>query len=268
MKKIFALLILLPFAAVALDPQTITPAGTTAKSAQAVQGVTNGVPMPVSGTVTATVPNPLPVSAPSLPLPAGAATSALQSTINTTLGTPMQATGGTVGLVAGTAAIGGVTGTTVDGTGTPGNPITDSGTALADGAQPAQCTAGKVCSHATDLDHRIFVRTDSAGRWNCNTATGSTEVTCQANPGVGKSLHITGFTVSASAAITIGISIGSNANCASNESVVWGPHYFAANTGATVTKTQPIDVTANYYVCCKPSGANGICTIEGYTDTP
>ncbi|HXA40132.1 MAG TPA: hypothetical protein VNW53_14125 [Phenylobacterium sp.] len=46
-------------------------------------------------------------------LPTGAATSALQTTgntalttINTTLGTPMQATGGTVGLVAGAAAIG------------------------------------------------------------------------------------------------------------------------------------------------------------------
>lgn len=38
----------------------------------------------------------LPISAASLPLPAGAATSALQSTINTTLGTPMQQTGGAV----------------------------------------------------------------------------------------------------------------------------------------------------------------------------
>lgn len=46
------------------------------------------------------------VTVASLPLPSGAATSALQTTINTTLGTPMQATGGTVGLVAGTAVIG------------------------------------------------------------------------------------------------------------------------------------------------------------------
>jgi len=38
------------------------------------------------------------VTAASLPLPTGAATSALQTTINTTLGTPMQATGGTVGV--------------------------------------------------------------------------------------------------------------------------------------------------------------------------
>lgn len=43
-----------------------------------------------------------PVSAASLPLPALAATSALQTTINTTLGSPMQATGGSVTANAGT----------------------------------------------------------------------------------------------------------------------------------------------------------------------
>ena len=44
------------------------------------------------------------VSAASLPLPTGAATSTLQTTINTTLGTPMQQTGGSVS-VTGTTAI-------------------------------------------------------------------------------------------------------------------------------------------------------------------
>lgn len=42
-----------------------------------------------------------PVSAVSLPLPSGAATSALQTTINTTLGTPMQQTGGSLKTVSG-----------------------------------------------------------------------------------------------------------------------------------------------------------------------
>lgn len=57
------------------------------------------------GTMAASVPvaiasnqSAVPVSAASLPLPSGAATSALQTTINTTLGTPMQQTGGTVTL--------------------------------------------------------------------------------------------------------------------------------------------------------------------------
>jgi hypothetical protein len=43
-----------------------------------------------------------PISAASLPLPSGAATSALQTTINTTLGSPMQTTGGSVTANAGT----------------------------------------------------------------------------------------------------------------------------------------------------------------------
>ena len=45
-----------------------------------------------------------PISAASLPLPSGAATSALQSTINTTLGSPMQNSGGTVAVTQSTAA--------------------------------------------------------------------------------------------------------------------------------------------------------------------
>ena len=59
--------------------------------------------------------NSIAITASGLPLPTGAATSANQSTeitalgtINTTLGSPMQDTGGTVGLVAGSAIIGSV----------------------------------------------------------------------------------------------------------------------------------------------------------------
>jgi hypothetical protein len=60
-----------------------------------------------------------PISAASLPLPAGAATAAGVAAINTTLGTPMQATGGTVGLAAGTNAIGSIIGRTTMATATP-----------------------------------------------------------------------------------------------------------------------------------------------------
>jgi len=54
-------------------------------------------PVPVSGTVTANAGSgTFAISAASLPLPSGASTSALQSTINTTLGSPFQA-GGSIG---------------------------------------------------------------------------------------------------------------------------------------------------------------------------
>lgn len=69
----------------------------------AVTGTFFQTTQPVSGTFWQAT---QPVSAASLPLPTGAATSALQSTQITTLGTPMQATGGTVGLVAGAAIVG------------------------------------------------------------------------------------------------------------------------------------------------------------------
>lgn len=78
-------------------------AGSPSTNVVSIQGVGSGTAVPVS--------------AASLPLPSGAATSALQTsvgdtahtdadTINTTLGSPMQQTGGTVGLVAGSAIVG------------------------------------------------------------------------------------------------------------------------------------------------------------------
>lgn len=112
---------------------SVTSAGTNGTLAQAVQGITGGIPFAVSasalplptGAATSSlqttgnasltsmdgkIPSlvsgrmPIdgsgvtqPVSAASLPLPSGAATSALQSTINATLGTPMQNSGGSVG---------------------------------------------------------------------------------------------------------------------------------------------------------------------------
>ncbi len=60
-----------------------------------------------------------PISAASLPLPAGAATAAGVAAVNTTLGTPMQATGGIVGIAAGTNAIGSIIGRTTMANATP-----------------------------------------------------------------------------------------------------------------------------------------------------
>jgi hypothetical protein len=62
------------------------------RSSAGTELATSGAPLRTDPTGTTTQP----VSAASLPLPAGAATSALQSTINTTLGSPFQA-GGSIG---------------------------------------------------------------------------------------------------------------------------------------------------------------------------
>jgi hypothetical protein len=66
----------LPTGAATAANQEVTAAGVTATSAQAVQGVTGGIPQPVSGTFWQAT---QPVSAASLPLPIGAATSANQT---------------------------------------------------------------------------------------------------------------------------------------------------------------------------------------------
>lgn len=77
------------------NPLATAPGTPNASFALPIQGVTGGTSLPVSATA--------------LPLPTGAATSALQTTgntalttINTTLGSPMQATGGSVTANAGT----------------------------------------------------------------------------------------------------------------------------------------------------------------------
>ena len=85
----------------------LTSAAGTALSATAnglkVDG--SAVTQPVSGTFFQAT---QPVSATSLPLPTGASTAANQSTLITAVGSPMQQTGGTVGIAAGTALVGSV----------------------------------------------------------------------------------------------------------------------------------------------------------------
>lgn len=59
---------------------SITAAGTSGTQAQAIQGITNGVPLPVSGTFFQAT---QPISATALPLPSGAATAAKQPALGT-----------------------------------------------------------------------------------------------------------------------------------------------------------------------------------------
>lgn len=83
------------------DPATLMPSS----------GGTVGISGPVSVLGTFWPPTQ-PISAVSLPLPTSAATAAGVATVNTTLGTPMQQSGGSVAIAAGTAAIGSIIGRT------------------------------------------------------------------------------------------------------------------------------------------------------------
>ncbi len=173
-------------------------AGFPSGSVLSIQGVAGGTAVPISGTVTisgATVsqgnPNTLanawpvelsdgtnllgtsghpvrvdptgittqPVSAVSLPLPSGAATSALQTTGNGSLATiatnlglnPMQSSGGTVGLVSGSATIGKVG---IDQT-TPGstNGVVVNSSALPTGAATAANQATVISTLGTPMQN-------------------------------------------------------------------------------------------------------------------
>lgn len=167
---------------------TAAPTYTTAKTyplslttvgALRVDG--SGATQPVSGTITANAGSgTFAISAASLPLPTGAATSALQTTgnaalttINTTLGSPIQTTGGTVGLVAGTALVGKVgidqtTPGTTNGTSVAqiganavltGNGVTGTGsqrvTIASDNTAFGVIATGNVASAATDSGNPV-----------------------------------------------------------------------------------------------------------------
>lgn len=115
--------------------------GTGGASAWKVDG--SAVTQPVSGTFWQAT---QPISAASLPLPTGAATSALQTTgntalttINTTLGTPMQSSGGTVTV---TQATGSNLHVAVDSA--PTTAVTQSGTWTVQPGNTANTTAWKV----------------------------------------------------------------------------------------------------------------------------
>lgn len=112
-------------AATAAKQPAIGTAGTASADVITVQGKSGMTPLAVDGSaVTQPVSGTFwqatqPVSAAALPLPAGAATAAGVAAINTTLGTPMQQTGGSVGIAAGTNAIGAIIGRTTMATVTP-----------------------------------------------------------------------------------------------------------------------------------------------------
>lgn len=106
-------------AATAAKQPALGTAGTASSDIVTVQGIASMTPLkvdgssvtqPVSGNVSVSnFPATQPISAAALPLPSGAATAAGLTTINTTLGTPMQSSGGSV-----TANIGATNGLALD----------------------------------------------------------------------------------------------------------------------------------------------------------
>jgi len=101
-------------AATSAKQPALGTAGTASADVITVQGIASMTALKVDGSAVTQ-----PVSAASLPLPSGAATSALETTINTTLGSPFQA-GGSIGNTVFGAKLQDATGTAF---GTSGNPV-------------------------------------------------------------------------------------------------------------------------------------------------
>jgi len=155
---------------------TAAPSYTTAQTSPVSLTTAGGLRIDGSGVTQ-------PISAASLPLPAGAATAAGVAAINTTLGTPMQATGGTVGIAAGTNAIGSIIGRTTMVTATPavtsngayaaGNEIGGLLTFAIGGAGSGTLMSMRVTSRsvlATALKAYIFSANPSNTTWTDKTA--------------------------------------------------------------------------------------------------
>lgn len=197
--------------------------GTFFQATQPVSGTFWQATQPVSGTFFQAT---QPVSAASLPLPSGAATSALQTTMNTTLGSPFQA-GGSIGNTTFAA--------TESGTWTvqPGNTANTTPwlASISQGGNTGVVRAASSAPLATDPAPVFLLRPDSPGVITLGaaaaansvptipasdypaaavpitiTATGTTGATTATLPGTsGKTTYICGFDIGADAtAFTVG----------------------------------------------------------------
>ena len=148
-----------------------------------------------------------PISATALPLPTGAATNSELVTINTTLGSPIQQTGGTVGLVAGSANIGSitnVTGTVSLPTGAATSALQTTGNST---LTTINTTLGSPFQAGGSIGNTTFASTQS-GTWNINNISGTISLPTGAatnselvtiNSTLGSPMQQTGGTVTANA---------------------------------------------------------------------
>ena len=130
--------------------QNVTGAGVSSANAQGVQGVTGGVPMPISA------------AAAGLPLPTGAATSALQTTINTTLGSPMQNSGGSVTANLGTIGTAATAANQTTGNTTLGSILTALGTPMQNTGGTVTANLGTLNGAATAVNQEVTAAGTSA----------------------------------------------------------------------------------------------------------
>lgn len=181
---------------------------------------------------------------PTLPLPAGAATSALQSTINTTLGSPMQNSGGTV---TATQASGANLHVNVDNTNANGQ-------ASAAASSPVVLPAAQVTADPCTLNTKT----------NITISTTATSIQLAAGSG-STQVYICSFSLIAATAAIIDMVGGTGATCASSTPIaIWGSTTaanglsLAANGGLTYGNgagTVGRTTTAGHGACLQQSGS-------------
>lgn len=251
-------------------------AGSDASKATAVQGVTGG--------------KAIPVSAASLPLPAGASTSALQTSVGSTahadavaqLAGTQPVSAASLPLPAGAAtaakqpALGTAAspsadvitgqGATANNTSQAGNPAYVGATAVS--AEPTLAANGQNAGLITDLAHKLitapYANPENLVSGTTAAMTGTTSTSLVGAPGAGLRNYITNLTCVNSHAtvgtfITIQDGSGGTALYTIAAAAVFG--------GATITLPAPLrQPTANtaLFVADVTTGANVICSASGY----
>ena len=189
---------------------TALPVSLTSLPAFAATPTVNVGTMPaVSGTVTANAGSgTFAVSASALPLPAGAATDAHLTNVQSALGT------------AATTAI------TVQGSPT-GVPQPVSGSVALSGTLPAFASAPAVTASANSSGAIALVQSDSSAPINVGTAT-TTQLVALVS---GKSIYVTGWDIVVAAADTISLEYGTGTACGTGTTALTGAYNFPANGG-------------------------------------
>lgn len=283
-------------AATAAKQPALGTAGTASADVISVQGIASMTALKVDGSGVTQ-----PISAATLPLPSGAATSALQTTGNTSVGsidtkTPalgqaVMASSSPVVIASNQSAVP-VSGTFFQATQPVSGTVTanDSYNAANNAAAPTNVnvmgaqlqsgttavvgTAGQVGSVTAGLDHVLYARAGGPVQWSCFVQAVTVTTQCQAAPAAGLKLYVTGVACSNLAATVQGVDVvyGTGANCVTGTTAL--THKFQMGTLATTTSPfiaqwamqTPLTPAAANAICIRPTAATSFgCTITGYT---
>lgn len=275
--------------------------GTFWQATQPVSGTFFQATQPVSGTFWQAT---QPVSASSLPLPAGASTSAKQPALGTAgtastdvitiqgiaSMTKLLVTPDSVALpanqtvdvarIGGTATVnGGLAGSVAIGGTAPSDAVIDQkpvligAEVLSQGTQPAAATSGRQRRILSTVEGVQFVQEGNSNRFSCFVTAVTATTQCQAAPGAGLRAYVTSAHMSNQAATvqTLDIIYGTGTNCATSPVAI--SHKVQFGTLATTTNsfvaqlqfpTPLIPVAANA-ICVRPSAATAFgATLTGF----